>query len=221
MTTFLTPESPLGLAVQQLLLEERRGLTVPEIRRRLRQRGTVAEERSLRELLAHPRIFTGLSGDRFSLVDGQGDGVASAGDEHRGPIAGNWAGRGADASNHPYLVNLPRTTSDYVVLDLETTGLEAGHDRIVQLVAIRYRDGRPTLAINYYFNPAPVTIPYTVQVKIGLTRHPECARPCRTTDSTQSPVHSVSRSRRRQRSGLRPLTSRRTSRSTRSRCTTP
>jgi ATP-dependent DNA helicase RecQ len=173
MSTFLTPESPLGLAVQQLLLEERRGLTVPEIRRRLRQRGKVAEERSLRELLAHPRIFTGLSGDRFSLVDGREDGVATAADEYRGLIANNWAGREADVSNLPYLVSLPRAASDYVVLDLETTGLDPGRDRIIQLVAIRYRGGRPVSATNDYFSPGPVAIPYTVQVKIGLTRHPE------------------------------------------------
>ena len=71
MTTYLTLESSVGLAVQQLLLGEPRGLTVPEIRRRLRWLGKVAEERSLRRLLAQPRIREDLSGDRFALVDGQ------------------------------------------------------------------------------------------------------------------------------------------------------
>ncbi|MCC6180016.1 MAG: hypothetical protein IT305_32280 [Chloroflexi bacterium] len=55
----------------------------------------------------------------------------------------------------PFLVNLSRAVTDYVVLDLETTGLDPAQDRIVQLVAIRYRAGQPNAALNLYVNPAP------------------------------------------------------------------
>ena len=42
---------------------------------------------------------------------------------------------------------------DFVVLDTETTGLSPQHDRIVQLGAVRFRNGRPVEAYETLVNP--------------------------------------------------------------------
>jgi hypothetical protein len=65
---FFTPDCPLGLEVQKLLLGQVEGLSVAEIRRTLRRQGQVIEEHNLRELLAHPEVFVNLSGDKFNLL---------------------------------------------------------------------------------------------------------------------------------------------------------
>lgn len=42
---------------------------------------------------------------------------------------------------------------DFVVIDTETTGLSASKDRIVELAAVRYKDGSPEKAFHTYINP--------------------------------------------------------------------
>ncbi len=167
MGSFFTPDSPLGIEVQKLLLDTRDGLTVNEIRRALRLKGKFIEEGNLRELLAHAQIFTALSGDRFCL---RGQVVAAI----AAPKLGG--GQLKETADTPWLKHLPQALCDYVVLDVETTGIDPERDRIIQLVVIRVQGGSPVAARNYYLDPSPVPIPYTLKLKLCLDRHPEVER---------------------------------------------
>lgn len=75
-----------------------------------------------------------------------------------------------------FLENLPGALNDYIVLDVETTGVDPDRDRIIQLVAIRFSDGHPVEARNDYLDPTPVPISYTIKVKLGLDRNPAVER---------------------------------------------
>ena len=162
MPNYFTPDTPLGLEVQKLLLENRQGLSVGQLRRSLRLKGRHIEESNLRELLSHPTIFVALPNDTYALA-GSVNAYQATSILSPAPVG---------PATPVLLANLPQARWDYVVLDLETSGLEADHDRIIQFVAIRYRDGQPVAAINQYCNPAPAVIPYTLKLKLGFDKQP-------------------------------------------------
>lgn len=58
--------------------------------------------------------------------------------------------------------------SDYVVLDIETTGLSKTNDRIVELGAVRIKDGKVIATYEELINPG-VSIPYVVSQINGIT----------------------------------------------------
>ena len=58
--------------------------------------------------------------------------------------------------------------ADFVVLDVETTGLDPLTDRITELAAIRYRNGKRTEALTYLVNPDR-EIPDAVVSLTGIT----------------------------------------------------
>ncbi|RIK41772.1 MAG: hypothetical protein DCC58_12045, partial [Chloroflexi bacterium] len=157
-----TPDTPLGQEVQRLLLEADAGMTVLEIRRALRLKGKAIEERNLRELLGHVSVFTSLAGDRFCL---------------RGSVRSldhTSTSRDVRASGEvPTIVNLVTATEEYVVVDLETTGLDPEADRVIQLVAVRYTDGKPHAVLERYLNPAPAVISQSIRQKLGLEQRPD------------------------------------------------
>lgn len=168
MATFFTPDSPLGLTVQQLLLKHKNGLTIAQIRRELRLMGkSNIEERNLQELLNHPRVFVALSDNRYCL---QSQVNASVPKSTKTPSK---KAEAAENKQIPLILSLPQAIQDYIVIDLETTGLEPARDQIIQLVAIRYHNEKPVAACNYYFNPAPAKLSYSLELKLGLDRQPE------------------------------------------------
>lgn len=57
---------------------------------------------------------------------------------------------------------------DYVVLDLETTGLSAKFDAIIEIAVIRYRDDKPKASFSSIINPA-MPIPTRIQRLTGIT----------------------------------------------------
>lgn len=167
MDSFYTPDCPLGLEVQKLLIGQPDGLSVADLRRKLRRQGQVIEEHNLRELLAYPDVFVNLAGDRFCLL-----GFARQISQDTKPVKPKVV---MGTVQDLLLANLPLATKDYIVLDLETTGLDPNNDQIIQLVAIKFQNGKPVIAINYYFNPSPVVIPFSVKLKLGLDRFREVA----------------------------------------------
>ena len=52
---------------------------------------------------------------------------------------------------------------DYVVLDLETTGLSAKFDAIIEIAVIRYRDDKPKASFSSIINPA---MPHRLAVRL-------------------------------------------------------
>jgi len=79
-------------------------------------------------------------------------------------------------SELPLIVNLHRAVKNYILLDLETTGLDPESDRIIQITAVKIKDGKPEEARNYYIDPTPVKIPSEVKDMLGLNRHPDIER---------------------------------------------
>lgn len=58
--------------------------------------------------------------------------------------------------------------NDYVVLDIETTGLSKTEDRIVELGAVRVKNGKVVATYNELINPG-ITIPYFISQINGIT----------------------------------------------------
>lgn len=79
-------------------------------------------------------------------------------------------------SELPFIVNLYKAVKNYIVIDLETTGFDSALDRIIQIAAIKIKDGKPGEACNYYIDPTPVKIPTEVKDMLGLKSHPEIER---------------------------------------------
>ncbi len=178
-----TPETPLGQAVQKLLLEHPQGLTFADIRRHLRRQGQHVSEENLHALLRHNEVFTAASSGRYMLTTGLTGSVATA---ITGDRAGGSAGRSSAHIDHaksannsrtdpwsqPLIANLPAARHSYVVFDLETTGTNPRQDRIIQITALKVADGRPVALRNWYVNPGDVPIPYTLKLKLGIVDNP-------------------------------------------------
>ncbi len=162
MTAF-TPETPLGQAVQALLLAHPSGLTLGDLRRRLRlEKGRHASEANLRELLRHGKTFMALSDGSYVLA---GHAPKRDRDERQDCHTED---KPEDPLTQPLIVNLPHARHDYIVFDLETTGTDHAHDRIIQIAALKVMGGQPVAARTWYVNPGDVAIPYTVQVALGI-----------------------------------------------------
>jgi inhibitor of KinA sporulation pathway (predicted exonuclease) len=64
---------------------------------------------------------------------------------------------------------------DFVSIDLETTGLLPKEDRIIEIAAVRFRDGKETDVYHRYLNPGRV-IPERITELTGITNEMvECA----------------------------------------------
>lgn len=66
--------------------------------------------------------------------------------------------------------------NDYVVVDLETTGTEAGRDEIVQIAAVRVTGGRPFEAFNRYTRTKDVQLAESLRVRMGWEHIPDSDR---------------------------------------------
>ena len=66
--------------------------------------------------------------------------------------------------------------AEYVVFDLETTGLDRINDRIIEIAAIRYHFGAPAAAFHSLVNPE-VPIPPSVTRLTGITQEMVCNAP--------------------------------------------
>lgn len=163
-TTF-TPETPLGQAVQALLLEHPDGLRADEIRRLLRrEKGLHVNQDNLDELLANHRVFTALPDGRHVLGSASSSTTKQDEEPEASPDPDPWA--------QPLIGNLPYAGHDYVVFDLETTGTDPEQDRIIQIAALKVAGSKPAAVRNWYVNPGNVDIPYTLQLTLGIVKDP-------------------------------------------------
>ena len=163
-----SPETSLGRAVQAILLDNPGGLTVAELRRRLRREGRHVQERNLRQLLGHQRVFEAHSDGRFTLV-----GLSRTSTRRESSDAVETVpSKAAERWSHPLILDLPKAVHEYVVFDVETTGTSFTEDRIFQIAAMRVRRGHKPILKSWYLNTGGVSIPYRLKKKLGIADDP-------------------------------------------------
>lgn len=154
------------------------GLNERDIRRQvLEVTGLRGSPREVRQALQDdPTLFLPLAGGVWRLRAAVQVEAVAAGENEPPPSSSPLV--------IPYLADLPSLGS-FVALDLETTGLRPGHDRIVQIAAVRIVEGRPSagndrLATDAFFcehlNLEGRQIPYGLKVRLGFQEHPEWER---------------------------------------------
>lgn len=171
-----TADTPLGREVQSLLLVTPQGLPLYEIRRALRrEKGMHVTDTNLQELLrSNPRLFTLHADGRYTLGLGTPSPKASGDSDLTAPPPDLWS--------EPFIVNLHRAQENFVIFDLEATGVDPQKDQIIQIAALRVEKGEPVAMGNWYVNPGQ-EISYTLQTVLGMDKDPaflegvQCAPP--------------------------------------------
>jgi ATP-dependent DNA helicase RecQ len=167
----------LSQVIHSILAACPEGLTEREIRRALiEEHGFRCTPGEVRQALqAHPDLFVPMADGRWRT---------RAALEAEAVAAGTKEPRREPRSVHPpLLAHLPPLDA-FVAFDLETTGLNPGRDRILQIAAVRMMNGHPAPAaaedgsplapvFNEYVNLEGREVPYSLRVRLGLTDHPE------------------------------------------------
>ncbi len=147
--------SPLSQRIQKILLE-RQGepLSLMEIHAQLRRQGngSVATD-VLRSILDDRALFTVLSDDRYTIRD-----------HLAAPTVDS-----PQPSTSLYLQNLPAARTNYVVLDIETSGTNQEVDSIIQIAVMRVRDRQPVMFRNWYVYCDPIRLTPSLRRAIHLT----------------------------------------------------
>jgi ATP-dependent DNA helicase RecQ len=134
------------------VLKEQGALSVDGIRRALRRvRGAVPADQIERTLRSNPDHFRPADGARWDLAE------RSAADDP-GP-------RRERATVDPMIAD--GLVDDFVVVDVETTGTDPSVDQIVQVAAVRFRDGRPVDGYVRHVRPVGVELPEALRVRMG------------------------------------------------------
>nr|DAL91764.1 MAG TPA: DNA polymerase III subunit alpha [Caudoviricetes sp.] len=68
-------------------------------------------------------------------------------------------------------------TKDFTVIDIETTGLSTTADSIIEVGAIRFREGKPIALFQKLVNPGKIVSPFIVQLT-GITNEMLADEPC-------------------------------------------
>ncbi|GIK37995.1 MAG: hypothetical protein BroJett011_18280 [Chloroflexota bacterium] len=172
--TLFTPDSPAGRAVRDLLHQHKEGLSVPQLRRELRS--FRLSEANILEILNHPDFDGPDPQGRYTLRRlRQAEQVLlkpapQASKRPRATVPPTLA--------HPPFVQRDGSqtrpiANDYIVFDLETTGINPASAHILQLSALKIIAGVPDPRhpiFNRYVDPGYIRLPYTLQLKLNLTR---------------------------------------------------
>lgn len=165
MSRLFTPETTAGQQVQKIFLEYQDGLSLAQIQSCLRRKGKMYTLDNLRELLDnHPDFFVRHANGIYQLKSVAPTNSVSPEDEKI-----NQETSDVETS----IQNLPFCLSDYIVFDLETTGLNPQMDRIIQISALKVKGGIPVDVLDLYCSPAPNPISYALKVKLGFDIHVE------------------------------------------------
>lgn len=157
----------LGARIEGILREADEPLTIAECQRRLRRTGSAVAEPHICRVLGDERIFLLVGNDRWWLRSRLHELYPAS------ELADCPPERGVPTdSDLPLLRNLPAARRNYVVLDLETTGTDPERDRIIQIVAIRYDQGRPIALFSRRCSPDGVTVPRSLMRTLGFLDHP-------------------------------------------------
>jgi DNA polymerase III epsilon subunit-like protein len=152
MTT--SRSTPIIQRIERLLLERNGSpLTLLELHGLLRRQGPPPPLDRLRAIVADRRIFTELAGERYVLRD-----QLSAPHEETLP----------QSEQGLFLRHLHNARRSYLVLDIETSGLDPERDQIVQLSVLRVGDGRPRQFFEWFFQCDPARLTPAVRRTLHL-----------------------------------------------------
>ena len=128
-------------------------LNLHDLHKTLRRKGKALTLDKLRAILSDRKVFTTLAHDRYVLRD-----QFAAPTTEEAPAAAL------------YLANLARARDRYVVLDIETNGLEAANPQhqIVQLALLRVEAGLPTQFFEWFVQCPPEQINQTIRQALHL-----------------------------------------------------
>jgi ATP-dependent DNA helicase RecQ len=142
MTT--SRSAPIVQRIECILLEKHGSpITLLELHGLLRRQGPPPPIDRLRALLADRRVFTELAGERYVLRD-----QLAAPIEDMQPLT----------EQRVFLGNLCAAADSYLVLDVETSGLDPERDQILQLSVLQVEDGHPTRFYEWFFQCDPASL---------------------------------------------------------------
>jgi DNA polymerase III epsilon subunit-like protein len=148
--------TPLGQRIQRILLE-RKGepVSLLELQTILRRQGQRINPERLRSVLSDTNVFTALPEQRYVLRDQfEPEHPSSEPTAARPPL---------------FLPNLPKAQKTYMVLDLETSGLDPAKDQIIQIAALLVEDNTPTTLRSWYVQCAAERLPPALRRTLHLT----------------------------------------------------
>jgi ATP-dependent DNA helicase RecQ len=149
--------APLSRRIQRILLDHPgQALSILELQKDLRRQGQVVNLERLKAMLADPQLFTALPGDRYILRD-QFDGADAA------------SGVGDAAPTSVCLQHVPQASTDYIVLDLETNGLDPDQHQIIQIAALRVQAGTPVTFRSWYVHCNPAALAPAIRLALHLS----------------------------------------------------
>lgn len=136
---------------------ERRGepITILELQTILRRQGHPIPLERLRAILSDSTAFAALANDRYILRD------------HFSPA--EHASSPSAAIANVFLKHLAGAKRDYVVLDIETTGLNPEHDTIIQVAMLLVQEGRPASFHSWYVQCPPEQLTPALRRTLHLT----------------------------------------------------
>ena len=163
---FFTPGSNIGRKIQAILREFKDGLSLQNIKRELRKKGThVSDVNSIRKILGDRDYFVQLSREKYTLKS------LLMGYKEKTVLFSQDSFERKDKS--PSIINLNNCLSSYVIFDLETTGFNSEEDKIIQISALKIVDEKPESFFDCYVNPSPVKISKNLKSILNLTSYHE------------------------------------------------
>lgn len=153
---------PLSVEEKLALVLKQGALTVAEITDGYRSRFLIAPPKNLAVYLSSSR-FVRRPGDRYLL--------AEHADAEQLVTAST-----PDNAEQVTIFSLPRLLAgDFAVVDVETTGLDPEEEKVFQVSAVRFRDGKPVAVFNRYLSPSPRTLsPHLFRV-LNVETNPDIA----------------------------------------------
>lgn len=146
--------------IHEILEKKPKGLTIQEIRRKLRQqKGQAPPQDIIENLLKECDWFVHIGRGRWCAKGFEGDSEDLPKEEEK-------------IQEIPITLGiLPQALHSYVVFDIETTGLDIANDKVIQLSALRVRNDRLDNVFFSWVNPEGKMVPAEVRRLIQIDKN--------------------------------------------------
>lgn len=140
----MSRSAPIIQRIERILIERNGSpITLLELHTQLRRQGPPPPLDRLRAILADRQIFTELAGERYVLRD-----QLAAPTEDAQPLP----------SQELFLPYLQAAESSYLVLDIETSGLDPACDQIIQISVLQVNNNRPHQFFEWFVQCDPARL---------------------------------------------------------------